>query len=175
MNETHIATSLCRHALTRDTIIRLVYKVLKYARLWDKWVAFALYHEVETMPPEMRALEIFIVDMADLAGSAGVANSTSAAVAHFCAFEDFPTPFTTPRFTKIFRAIRLTHSKQVRPKKPFMREHVIEFMKTARVGLLLDWRAALPLVLCYQQLLRGAECFDLNGSNVVRHPGFFLV
>jgi hypothetical protein len=56
-----------------------------------------------------------------------------------------------------------------------MREHVIEFMKAARVGLLLDWRAALPLALCYQQLLRGAECFDLNGSNVVRHPGFFLV
>jgi hypothetical protein len=133
----------------------------KYARLWDKWAAFALHHEVETMPPEMRALEIFIVDTADLAGSAGVANST--------------TPFTTPRFMKIFRAIRLTHSKQVRPKKPFMWEHVIEFMKAAQVGSLLDWRAALPLALCYQQLLRRAECFDLDGSNVVRHPGFFSV
>jgi hypothetical protein len=127
------------------------------------------------MPPEMRALEIFIVDTADLAGSAGVANSTAAAVAHFCALEDILTPFTTPRFTKIFRAIRLTHSKHVRPNKPFMREHVIEFMKAARVGSLLDWRAALPLALCYQQLLQGAECFDLDGSNVVRHPGFFSV
>jgi hypothetical protein len=137
----------------------------KYARLWDKWVAFALYHEVKTLPPEMRALEIFIVITADLAGSAGVANSTAAAVAHFCALEDFTTPFTMPRFTKSFRAIRLTHSKQVRPKKPFMREHVIKFMKAAWVGSLLDWRAALPLALplalCYQQLLRGAKCFDL--------------
>jgi hypothetical protein len=104
-----------------------------------------------------------------------VANSTAAAVAHFCALEDFSTPFTTQRFTKIFRAIRLTHSKQVRPEKLFMREHMIEFMKAARVGSLLDWRAALPLALCYQQLLRGAECFDLDGSNVVRHPGFFSV
>jgi hypothetical protein len=46
-------------------------------------------------------------------------------------------------------------------------------MKAARVGSLLDWRAALPLALCYQQLFRGAKCFDLDGSNVVRHPGFF--
>jgi hypothetical protein len=38
----------------------------KYARLWDKWVAFTSYHEVETMPLEKRALEIFIVDTADL-------------------------------------------------------------------------------------------------------------
>jgi hypothetical protein len=48
-------------------------------------------------------------------------------------------------------------------------------MKAARVGLLLDWRAALPLALCYQQLLRGAKCFELNGTNLVWHPGFFSV
>jgi hypothetical protein len=35
MNETHIATYLCRHALTRDTIIRLVYKVIKRIRTWN--------------------------------------------------------------------------------------------------------------------------------------------
>jgi hypothetical protein len=48
-------------------------------------------------------------------------------------------------------------------------------MNAARAGLLLDWRSALPLALCFQQLLRGAECFELNGSNVVRQPTFFLV
>jgi hypothetical protein len=48
-------------------------------------------------------------------------------------------------------------------------------MKAARVGSLLDWRAALPLALCYQQLLRGAECFDLCGANVVRQPDCFVV
>jgi hypothetical protein len=30
----------------------------KYSRLWDKWVGFADYHEVETMPPDPRGLEI---------------------------------------------------------------------------------------------------------------------
>jgi hypothetical protein len=29
--------------------------------------------------------------------------------------------------------------------------------------------------LCFQQLLRGAECFDLNGSNVALHWDFFRV
>jgi hypothetical protein len=33
----------------------------------------------------------------------------------------------------------------------------------------------LLLALCYQQLLRRAKCFELNGSNVVRQPDFFLV
>jgi hypothetical protein len=48
-------------------------------------------------------------------------------------------------------------------------------MDWARAGSLLDWRAALPLALCYQELLRGADCFELNGANIARHPGFFLV
>jgi hypothetical protein len=39
-------------------------------------------------------------------------------------------------------------------------------MDLARKGTLREWRAALPLALCFQQLLCGAECFDLNGSNV---------
>jgi hypothetical protein len=49
----------------------------KYFWLWDKWASFATGHEVDVMPPDMRALDIFIVDTADLAGSAGVANSAS--------------------------------------------------------------------------------------------------
>jgi hypothetical protein len=48
-------------------------------------------------------------------------------------------------------------------------------MDTARTGSPLDWRAALPLALCFQQLLRGAECFELNGLNVVWQPTFVLV
>jgi hypothetical protein len=46
----------------------------KYSGLWDKWASFSALHEVETVPPDMRALEIFIVNCAELAGSAGVAN-----------------------------------------------------------------------------------------------------
>jgi hypothetical protein len=31
------------------------------------------------------------------------------------------------------------------------------------------------LALCYQQLLRGAEAFDLKGSNIIRHPKYLLI
>jgi hypothetical protein len=43
----------------------------KYSRLWDKWACFASAHEVDLMSPDMRALEIFIVDTADLADCRG--------------------------------------------------------------------------------------------------------
>lgn len=59
----------------------------KYARIWDKWVTLATFQEVEVMPPEVRALEIFIVDTAELSGSACMATTAAAAVAHFCARE----------------------------------------------------------------------------------------
>jgi hypothetical protein len=48
-------------------------------------------------------------------------------------------------------------------------------MDLARAGNLMDWRAAFPVALCFQQLLRGAEYFDLNGSNVVRGMNAFQV
>jgi hypothetical protein len=147
----------------------------KYSRLWDKWASFSALHEVETVPPDMRALEIFIVNCAELAGPAGVENSTAAAVAHFTALEGWPSPFTTPRLSKILRGICNSYGKAAKPKKPFLRSHIILFMDMARKGSLLDWRAALPLALCYQQLLRGAEAFDLKGSNIVRHPEYFLI
>jgi hypothetical protein len=35
----------------------------------------------------------------------------------------------------------------------------VTFMNLARKGTLREWRAALPLSLCFQQLLRGVECF----------------
>jgi hypothetical protein len=147
----------------------------KYSRLLDKWVAFADYHEVETMPPDSRGQEIFIADSAKLSGSAGIANSTQAAVAHFISLEGYESPFFSPRFLKILRGMKAAFGRATRPKKPFLCEHIVSFMRHARGGSLLDWRAALPLALCYQQLLRGAECFELNGSKVVRHPNFFMV
>jgi hypothetical protein len=49
------------------------------------------------------------------------------------------------------------------------------FMDTVRAGTILDWRAALPMALCFQQLLRGAECFGLTGANVTRHLDYFMV
>jgi hypothetical protein len=73
------------------------------------------------------------------------------------------------------RGIRNRYLKPVRPKKPFTRRDIIKFMTMARTGSLMDWRAAFPLALCFQQLLCGAECFDLNGSNIARHDGFFRV
>jgi hypothetical protein len=36
----------------------------KYGCMWDRWVAFASYHGVKVIPPEVRALEIFIADTA---------------------------------------------------------------------------------------------------------------
>jgi hypothetical protein len=48
-------------------------------------------------------------------------------------------------------------------------------MKLARKGTLREWRAALPLALCFQQLLRRVKCFDLDGSNVSRHANFLRV
>jgi hypothetical protein len=147
----------------------------KYSRLWDKWVAFSIFHELSTMPPEMRRLEIFLVDSAELSGSTGVAYSTAAAVAHFCALEGYHSPFTSPRFAKILRAICLAHGKVAKPRMPFNKGHIMTFMDTARAGTILDWRAALPMALCFQQLLRGAECVGLTGANVTRHLDYFMV
>jgi hypothetical protein len=147
----------------------------KYSRLWDKWVAFSIFHGLSTMPPEMRGLEIFLMFLADLSGSAGVANSTAAAVAHFCALEGYHSPFTSPRFAKILRAIHLSHGKVAKPRMLFNKGHITKFMDTARAGTILDWRSALPMALCFQQLLRGAECFGLTGANVTRHFDYFMV
>jgi integrase len=121
----------------------------KYSRSWDKWAYFATYHKVEVMLPDMGALEIFLADLAELSGSL--------------------------RFSKILRGIKNYYSKPVRPKKPLTRDNIIRFMDLARVGNLMDWRASFPMALCYQQLLRGAECFDMNGSNVVRGMNTFQV
>jgi hypothetical protein len=46
-----------------------------------------LFHEVEVLPPDMRALEIFVSDTGELSGSACVVNLLAAAVEHFCALE----------------------------------------------------------------------------------------
>jgi hypothetical protein len=73
------------------------------------------------------------------------------------------------------RGIRLTHGKATKAKEPFTPAHIVNFMDLARKGTLREWRAALPLALCFQHLLRGVECFDLNGSNVSQHADFFRV
>jgi integrase len=147
----------------------------KYGRAWDKWSIFATYHGVDVVPPDMQALAIFVANTAKLSGSAGVASMSEAAITHFSALEGVQSPFTTPRFGKILRGIRNEYGKPVKPKKPFSRLHITTFMDWARGGSLLDWRAALPMALCYQQLLRGAEAFDLNGSNVDRRGDHFWV
>jgi hypothetical protein len=118
------------------------------------------------MPPEVRGLEIFLADLAELTGSSGVTSMTAAAVTHFCALEGFDSPFAFPQFSKIMRGIKASYGKAAKPKRPFTTDGIVKFMRKARSGLLKDWRAALRLALCFQQLLRGAECFDLNGSNV---------
>jgi hypothetical protein len=127
------------------------------------------------MPPDMRALEIFVANLAELSGSVSVSNLAIAAVSHFCNLEGFPSPFSTPRFSKILRGIKNYYIKPVRPKKPFTRDVIIRFMDLARAGNLMDWRVAFPMALCYQQLLHGAECFDLNGSNPGRGMNAFQV
>jgi hypothetical protein len=101
------------------------------------------------MPPEVRALEIFIIDTAELSGSADVATTSAAAVAHFCARGGIVSPFGCPRFGKILRGIKNTHGKAARPRKPFTPDHIVMFMLLARGGSLKEWRAALPLALCF--------------------------
>jgi hypothetical protein len=91
----------------------------KYGRIWNKWLEFACFHEVEVMPPEVRALESFIANTADFSGLAGVAMTAAAAVAYFCALAGFDLPFSFPRMGKILRGIRLTHGKAAKPKLPF--------------------------------------------------------
>jgi hypothetical protein len=147
----------------------------KYGQIWDKWAAFAALHEVEIMPPDVRALEIFIADSAEFSGSSGVALTAAAAISHFSALQRFGSPCEFPRFNKMLRGIRLTHGKAAKPKEPFTPGHIITFMNLARKGTLREWRAALPLALCFQQLLRGVECFNLNGSNVFHRKDFFPV
>jgi hypothetical protein len=126
------------------------------------------------MPPEVRGLEIFMADLAEFSGSSGVAAMTAAAVTHFCALEGVDSPFAFPRFGKIMRGIKLSYGKAARPKKPFTAEDIVGFMNLARNGNLKEWRAALPLALCFQLLLRVPECFDLkllgqlvNGAEVL--------
>jgi hypothetical protein len=99
----------------------------------------------------------------------------AAAVTHFCALEGYSSPFGSPRFGKIMGGIRRTYCKPVKSKKPYLTSHIMGFMDIARGGTLLDWRAALPMALCFQQLLCGAEAFDLDGGNVSVHAGYFLI
>jgi hypothetical protein len=86
--------------------------VEKYARIWDKWAAFAAFHEVNVMPPEVLALKIFVVHTAEFSGSAGVAATAAAAVSHFCTFKGFESQFGLPRFSKILRGIRTRTGRQ---------------------------------------------------------------
>jgi hypothetical protein len=125
----------------------------KYSRIWDKWVAFAASHGVKIMPPDVRALEIFVAVSAEFSGSSGVALTAVAAVAHFSALQGFGLPCKFPRFGKLLRGICLTHGKAAKPKNPFTPAHIVSFMNLARSGTLREWRAALPLALCFQQLL----------------------
>jgi hypothetical protein len=143
---------------------------VKYGRICDKWAVFAAVHHIEAMPPEVRGLEIFIADTDQLSESAGVATTAAAAVAHFCAFEGYLSPFWCPRFGKLLRGICNRHGKAARPKKPFTPDHIISFMLLARhvEGV----KVGSPV---FQQLLRGSKVFDLNGSNVTRMPGFYCV
>jgi hypothetical protein len=129
MEDEDVAAAMDRSGV--DRMLQLSVKpstLAKYSRLWDKWVSFSSQHEVETMPPDMRALEVFLVDRAELSGSAGVANSTAAVIALFSALEGFPSLFSTPRFSKIMRAVKLTFRRPSKPKKPFKRDHIIRFM-----------------------------------------------
>jgi hypothetical protein len=73
---------------------------------------------------------------------------------------------------KLLRGIWLTHGKAAKAKEPFTPAHIMTIMNLAQAGTLLEWRAALPLALCFQQLLRGVESFDLNGSTVSQHVDF---
>jgi hypothetical protein len=61
-------------------------------RIWDKWVAFPVSHKVEITPPDVRALEIFVVESAEFSGSSGDALTAVAAVAHFSALQGFGSP-----------------------------------------------------------------------------------
>jgi hypothetical protein len=45
--------------------------LVQYSRVWDKWAHFASYYDLEIMPPEVRGLEIFLADLAELTGSSG--------------------------------------------------------------------------------------------------------
>jgi hypothetical protein len=67
------------------------------------------------------------------------------------------------------------HGKAAKPKDLFTQAHIVLFMNLAWSGTLRQWRAALPLALCFKQLLRGVECFDLKGLNVTQHADFFCV
>jgi hypothetical protein len=121
----------------------------KYGCIWDRWVAFANFHEVEIMPPDVRALEIFIPDLANYSGSSGVALTAAAAITHLCALKGFGSLGKFPRIGKMLRGIRLTHGKAAKPKEPFTPAHIFTFMDLARKGMLREWRAALLLAYCF--------------------------
>jgi hypothetical protein len=43
-------------------------RLAQYNRAWDKWADFPSYYDLEVMPPEVRGLEIFLADLAELTG-----------------------------------------------------------------------------------------------------------
>jgi hypothetical protein len=98
--------------------------LVQYSRAWDKWSDFTLCNELEVMPSEVRGLEIFLEDLAELTGSSGVTSMTAAAVTHFCALEGFDSPFTFPRFGKIMRGIKASYGKAAKPKRPFTMDEI---------------------------------------------------
>jgi hypothetical protein len=124
--------------------------LVQYSHAWDKWADFASYYDLEVMPPEVRGLEIFLADLAELTGSLGVTSMNAAVVTHFCALEGFDSLFAFPRFGKIMRGIKASYGKEAKPKRPFTTDDIVKFMRKARSGSLKDWRAALPLALCFQ-------------------------
>jgi hypothetical protein len=70
-------------------------------------------------------------------------------MAHFSALQGFGSPSEFPRLGKLLRGIRLTHGKATKPKNLFTPAYIILFMNLARLGTLREWRAALPLALCF--------------------------
>jgi hypothetical protein len=70
---------------------------------------------VEVLPPDMRALEIFVSDTGEFSGSAGVMNSLAAAVAHFCALEGIFLHSRRPGFRRFFAESRIPLVEQPSP------------------------------------------------------------
>jgi hypothetical protein len=98
--------------------------LVQYSRTWDKSADFALYYELEVMPPEVRWLEIFLADLAELTGSWGVTSMTVASVTHFYTLEGFDSPFTFPRFGKIMLGIKASYGKAAKPKRTFTTDNI---------------------------------------------------
>jgi hypothetical protein len=124
----------------------------RYKRKWIKWLAFAREHGYRLAPPQVLALEDYLVSVVTKRKSVAAIESVSASVNWHCAEVRSPSPFLDRRVALLVRGMKARFRRPVVPRLPFSRSHIRKFMRRAQVSLR-HWRAAVVMAVCFQDFL----------------------